>query len=229
MERKKRWPSTNRVEDKKRKLEEARAHGQLSVDDPALLRGKRRKVDSDSRDFQHRDNRNERGKARGRGRGRGRGTDSGWRGRGRGGSTAQTGGDAEGSSLTAVASSASKLPLSTVAGDPDESSGSDDDAPPEIITSKLPSCLTDGALSDEEVPDAAQDIRVPTRTKDKAVDIVVNGPINRPRPAQPKKAPYNPFASRPILLRNVSSCNIPPFHCSLITTTIFSYFFLKYG
>jgi len=27
--------------------------------------------------------------------------------------------------------------------------------------------------------------------------------VSKPRPAQPKKAPYNPFASRPTLLRNL--------------------------
>lgn len=90
-ERKERWPSANRIEDKKRKLDEARARGQISVDDPALLRGKRRKVEGDSKDFRHQ----ERGRGRGRGRDRGRETDNGWRGRGRGRSTVQLKGNAE--------------------------------------------------------------------------------------------------------------------------------------
>ncbi|TFY50427.1 hypothetical protein EVG20_g11525, partial [Dentipellis fragilis] len=46
-ERKKRWPTADRVEDKKRKLEEAIARGQI-IEDPSL-RGKRRRTDEGDR------------------------------------------------------------------------------------------------------------------------------------------------------------------------------------
>ncbi|KAF7339395.1 Nuclear fragile X mental retardation-interacting protein 1 [Mycena sanguinolenta] len=82
-ERKKRWPSAQRVEEKKRKMEEAVARGQLSLEDSGLAGRKRRRIDDGNAN-------SDRGRGRGRGaargaRGRGRGLDSGWRGRGRGG------------------------------------------------------------------------------------------------------------------------------------------------
>ncbi|KAJ7630998.1 hypothetical protein FB45DRAFT_553915 [Roridomyces roridus] len=71
-ERKKRWPSAVRVEEKKRKLEEAVASGQLAFEDSGLAGArKRRRMDEGM----------ERGRGRGRGRGqRGRGADVGRRG-----------------------------------------------------------------------------------------------------------------------------------------------------
>jgi hypothetical protein len=222
------------VEDKKRKLDEARARGQISVDDPALLRGKRRKTDGGSTDFQHRDSGNDRGRARGRGRGRGRGTDSGWRGRGQGRSTVQSRDVTEGSPSTGVVLSAPRVPFSSAAKDTDAESESDSDAPPEVITSKAPSSVEYDA---KEVLDPALEMEHPMRKKAEAPDIPeitrVSGnpmkPLNKHRPAQPKKAPYNPFASRPTLLRNVSSLVTIRIHCSLIVMVIFSCFFLKYG
>ncbi|KAJ7293662.1 hypothetical protein C8J57DRAFT_34228 [Mycena rebaudengoi] len=86
-ERKRRWPSAGRVEEKKRKMEEALASGQLSLEDSGLGRKRRRMDEDGSRDETHRGRgRGGRGRGaeRGRGRGtaRGRGTDSGWGGRG---------------------------------------------------------------------------------------------------------------------------------------------------
>jgi FMR1-interacting protein 1 (NUFIP1) len=90
-ERKKRWPSTQHVEDKRRKAQEAADRGEI---DPSelTLKTKRRRLNEDS--LEHRGRGRGRGGARGRGRGRGNSewnygrSDTGWRGRGQaGGST----------------------------------------------------------------------------------------------------------------------------------------------
>jgi len=222
------------VEDKKRKLGEARARGQISVDDPALLRGKRRKTDGGSKDFQHQHSGSDRGRSQRRGGGQGRGTDNGWRGRGRGGSAVQSRGVTEGSPSTGVVSFAPRIPVSSAAKDTDAGSESDSDAPPEVITSKAPPGVEYDA---EEVLDLALEIEPSMRNKAEASDIpgvtrVSSNPVkplNKHHPPQPKKAPYNPFASRPTLLRNVSSLVAMHTHCSLMIMVIFSCFFLKYG
>lgn len=66
-ERKSRWPTTARVEDKKRKLEEAVASGQLLTGNSSLNHRKRQRSDDHPRGN--------------RGRGRARATDSGWNSR----------------------------------------------------------------------------------------------------------------------------------------------------
>ncbi|KAJ6575206.1 nuclear fragile X mental retardation-interacting protein 1-domain-containing protein [Mycena capillaripes] len=108
-ERKRRWPSAPRVEEKKRKMEEAVARGQLSLEDSGLAGRKRRRIDEGNAD---------RGRGRGaaRARGRGRGVDAGWRGRGRG-------------------MAPQHRPLPT-ASDSSSSDDSDDDAAPEIVSIK---------------------------------------------------------------------------------------------
>ncbi|KAJ7837524.1 hypothetical protein B0H14DRAFT_3870386 [Mycena olivaceomarginata] len=87
-ERKRRWPSAPRVEEKKRKMEEAVARGQLSLEDSGLAGRKRRRTDEGNAPPDRGRGRGTARGGRGRGRGvesgRGRGVDSGWRGRGRG-------------------------------------------------------------------------------------------------------------------------------------------------
>ncbi|KAK0465080.1 uncharacterized protein EV420DRAFT_1475311 [Desarmillaria tabescens] len=74
-ERRKRWPSDNRVQEKKRKQEEAIARGQLSVEELGLFSRKRQRTVGNEPRVPNR--------GRQRGRGHVRGTaDSGWRGRG---------------------------------------------------------------------------------------------------------------------------------------------------
>lgn len=89
-ERRRRWPSAQRVEDKKRKMEEAVARGQLSLEDSGLAGRKRRRLD-DANAQTGRGGRGGRGRGAGRDHtgGRGRGVDGGWRGRGRGGAMPQ--------------------------------------------------------------------------------------------------------------------------------------------
>ncbi|KAF8216135.1 nuclear fragile X mental retardation-interacting protein 1-domain-containing protein [Mycena galopus ATCC 62051] len=116
-ERKRRWPSAPRVEEKKRKMEEAVARGQLSLEDSGLGGRKRRRTDEGNATP-------DRGRGRGaprgvRGaRGRGRGVDSGWRGRGRGAIPQQQ-----------------QRPPPAAASESSSSSDSDDDGAPEEIES----------------------------------------------------------------------------------------------
>ncbi|KAJ7487690.1 nuclear fragile X mental retardation-interacting protein 1-domain-containing protein [Mycena galericulata] len=115
-ERKRRWPSAPRVEEKKRKMEEAVARGQLSLEDSGLAGSRKRRRTDDATPGSDRG----RGRGAGRARGqRGRGVDAGWRGRGRGAATTRP------------------PPPPAREQDSDSSSDdSDDEGAPEIITSK---------------------------------------------------------------------------------------------
>lgn len=175
-ERKNRFPTTMKVEDKKRKLEEAVARGQLTPEDLGLQGWKkRRKDDSSFRGHQPR------GRARGRGMGRfnhASGTDS----------RAQ-----DPSSRTKPQAAPTLLPLTPAEQHDrfDSGSNSDDDTP-EVVSSKPPQALeADLAL-------AAQDKHEPLLQPPPK-------PIKRPPPPppQPKPLPRNPFMSRPTLLRSV--------------------------
>ncbi|KAJ7070953.1 hypothetical protein C8F01DRAFT_1206591 [Mycena amicta] len=132
-ERKRRWPSTQLVSEKKRKLEEAAARGELAAE-AAFGQKRRRTVD-------------DRGATSGRGA---------WRGRGRPFTTA--------------------APRTTSAAESQSSDHSDDDAPPDVVSSKA----------------RPREVSTPTPT-----------PITRPRAQQPKNPLHNSFASRPTLLRNL--------------------------
>ena len=191
------------MEEKKRKLDEAISRGQISVDDPALLRGKRRRLNGGHSPSQ----RGGRGEGvRGRGRGRGRGTDGGWRGRGRGGSSSQPRNDGPNATWQVVSS------------DPNTSSDSDDNAPPEMITSKPPPGLVDHeSSSDHEPEDVAPKFEntIPVEPGPSQVPLQS---AKKPRPPRPKKAPHNHFASRPTLLRNVSTIRSADVHISDLIT-----------
>jgi hypothetical protein len=139
-ERKRRWPSAARVEEKRREREDAVTRGQIFIDGPNRKRS--RPDDSASKgNYQ-----------RGRGRGRGRGAHSGWNP-----SRKKPGSDNEENS----------------------SSSDSDDASPEVVSSKQP--------PQEIVPHP----------------LKVNKPTKAPK--EPRQPPQNPFASRPVLLRNVSA------------------------
>ncbi|KAJ6604736.1 nuclear fragile X mental retardation-interacting protein 1-domain-containing protein [Mycena vulgaris] len=127
-ERKRRWPSASRVEEKKRKMQEAVARGQLSLEDSGLAGRKRRRTDDGDGGGGQSERGAGRGRGRGRGRGaergqtrgRGRGVDGGWRGRGRGG---------------ALAPQPSRLPSHEDSSSSDASDG-DDDGAPETVSSR---------------------------------------------------------------------------------------------
>ena len=112
-ERKNRWPTTARVEDKKRKLEEAVASGQLLTRNSGLNHRKRQRLD-DHRRGSH-------------GKGRARATDSGWNCRQR------TRAEQPGGSESILANS--HISPSIKRSDPDLDDD-DDDNVPEICSSK---------------------------------------------------------------------------------------------
>ncbi|OAX44705.1 hypothetical protein K503DRAFT_677759 [Rhizopogon vinicolor AM-OR11-026] len=125
-ERRNRFPTTHKVEDKKRKLEEAVARGQLTPEDMGLQGWKkRRKDDSSVRGHQPR------GRARGRGMGR---------------FTSGTVSRFQDPSGWTKLQAAPTLPLLIPAkqqDNPDSDSNSDNDAP-EVVSSKPPQALQTG-------------------------------------------------------------------------------------
>jgi hypothetical protein len=187
-------------------MEEALASGQINVTEPFLGRKKRKRDEREmNRDSYGCVHNSDHGKTRGSARVRG--TDNGWRGRGRGRTgLQQTSGDG-GNGL--VFPSAMKNVPPTRSSTP-SSSGSDDGIP-EVASSKprcsvnaevLPShddsdCPTDVGAGNIAVVDdiPAQTLNSPSRRPVK--------PLRKVHPAHPKKPPHNPFASRPVLLRNV--------------------------
>lgn len=172
-ERRNRFPTTQKVEDKKRKLEEAVARGQLTPEDMGLqARRKRRKDDSSFRGQQPR--------GRGRGRGMGRGRHSSF--------TVSRTQD----TLSPMKPQAAPLPPSIPLEQQDRSDldSSSDDSAPEIVSSKPPPAAEAVVVL---APQLKQELQSQSSPK----------PIKRPPQPQPKPLPRNPFASRPTLLRSL--------------------------
>lgn len=204
-ERKKRFPTAQNVDDKQRKMREAIERGQIPFDDPS--RRKRRRVD-DGPGERGGSSRGGRGAQRGRGRGRGRGRiqDGGWEGRKPAGQATE---NPEASAVAAVPPSNSG-PASNRHRDEEASSGedansdSDSDGVPEVVSSKAPpralEMQDDNSMDvDEEAPTRSDAVDVPSK-----VAGPIAKPITKPRPKQPRRLLYNPFAQRASLLRNVS-------------------------
>lgn len=178
-ERKKRFPTATRVDDKKRKLEEAIARGQLPFAETGFR--KRQKIDdhgSIRRDRHAKKDHHE--GTMGRGRAQGRRTDAGWRGRGRGSSVMHS------QSVLQTPSAAAQS----------ESSSEDDNDEPEVISSKVSALVLSTTSQAEDTPKQAID----TNTIQRSAPTT-----ERPnsRPIMPKMPPRNPFASRSTLLRNL--------------------------
>ncbi|KZT30493.1 hypothetical protein NEOLEDRAFT_13131 [Neolentinus lepideus HHB14362 ss-1] len=200
-ERRKRWPSAARVEDRKRKIDEAIIRGQLDPD-ISLDGRKKRRMDDGYRG----------GRGRGRGRGRSRGAGDNW-GRGRGVVP-----PAAEDNSTARPTPTTVLPPKPQFSDSIHSSKSesDSDDAPEAISSKPPIGLVNAyASSSEETidpvsnptesqdgtqPDAAAPQEVPSTREPLAVAAL---PVKKPFVLQPKRPPHNPFGSRPSLLRRL--------------------------
>ncbi|EPQ60715.1 hypothetical protein GLOTRDRAFT_118856 [Gloeophyllum trabeum ATCC 11539] len=195
-ERKKRWPSASKVEEKKRKVEEAIERGQL---DPSLSLDGRKKRRLD-------DGGGGRGRVRGRGRGRG---DSGWgRGRGRGGASVPATREPNVSGPLPPAGLPPK-PVTVQDSNPTDSDSDSDDAP-EAVSFKPPAGLLDSYASSEdeeskarEPVDAEPDPPIPAMTQQPPVTEPPAKPVRKPFVPQPKKPPNNPFGSRPSLLRRL--------------------------
>lgn len=214
-ERKKRWPSRARVAEKKMKSKEALARGQLPFDDAGPRGGKRRRPDDSGDGGSH--HRVAAGRGRGRGRGgavhsrdKARPTDAGWKGRGRGGA-----GHAR-VKQDAVPLKPEPRPPVGLKSDPSDSSSTSEDDSPAVVSSKPPA----GGSSDEEddspevlsskPPLSEVDVGHGKRS-DQPITSLKNpedthtiAPVRRVPATHPKKEPFNPFASRPTLLRNVS-------------------------
>ena len=202
-ERKRRFPTSSRVEDKKRKMEEAVARGQLDLSEAGVRASKRHKPENTS---SHQQKKRTFASSRKYGgvandTGNDRIPDSGWGARSK-----------VKPSLPGATTSTAHLPPPS----PAESDDGNDQAP-DIVSSKIaPPTKVEPIherLTDEE-PD-----QVPNRSRDKYQKKAL--------PLQPKMPMHNPFASRPKLLRNVRFSRFlrPPFDC----TPICSFFYLKYG
>ncbi|KAH7100184.1 nuclear fragile X mental retardation-interacting protein 1-domain-containing protein [Auriculariales sp. MPI-PUGE-AT-0066] len=220
-ERKKRWPTTQRVADKKQKLEDAIARGDLLVNDKSR---KRKRTD----DGEH--PRREPDFARGRGRGRGRGGfDRGRPGRGRGGFNPNRVAlpptehlEIKSAASVTVAKSLSNNEDSDSDSDGDSStsssSTSDSDMDPilDAVSSKRPADLDLDATEEALEVEAEVDLECegladedPHATSTSLAGPPAGTPLQlaqgqqqRKRPRQPRPPPPNPFAlsSRPSLL-----------------------------
>ncbi|EIW86631.1 hypothetical protein CONPUDRAFT_86592 [Coniophora puteana RWD-64-598 SS2] len=175
-ERKKRFPTAQKVEDRKRKLEEARARGQLVPGDFSRPL-KRPKNDDFTRSDRPRGTRGSFGRGRGRGRG--------------GGQPVRTNAPPQSATCeppAIIQQNAREAPPNIDVKTFHESSD-DDDGAPEEVTSKAapPTSLQD----DRNDRNPAEDKQEPPE------------PARKPAPKRPKPPPHNPFASRPVLLRNL--------------------------
>ncbi|EKM61161.1 uncharacterized protein PHACADRAFT_83190 [Phanerochaete carnosa HHB-10118-sp] len=178
-ERKRRFPTADRVEEKRKKIEEAVARGQLSFEE-ARFPNKRRRINDYA---QHRQNHDTRGRGRGRGRGHGRGQFTGKRG------SATSVNARPHVSKSQATSAAPTEALAQPNGeearidcDVNSGLGSDSDSAPAELSSKA-------THVEEEVPKSAiQPDRIP---------------VKKLAPKQPRRPPQNPFVQRPALLRNL--------------------------
>lgn len=178
-ERRKRFPTADRVQEKKRKMEEAVARGQLAPEDMGLAGRKKRRHDhTPDGSFVQPDDRGKRGRGRGRGRGMGPGREAYVRQ-----------GD-----IGSVVNDQKSIAIGSVSLDglaqennPGTSFESEEEGPPEEVSSKAP-------LS----------FKVPWPP------TVAEGPIaqikapSKPPPSQPRKPPRSSFLSKTALLRNVT-------------------------
>lgn len=172
-ERRKRFPTAERVHEKKRKMEEAIARGQLAPEDMGLAGRKRHKHDhATDGSIAPSDGRGKRGRGRGRGRGMGRGRGT------------YVNREAARSAVNEPKPAVEPVSLDGLvqeynAGTSPES----EEEPPEEISSKsLPVSKVPCTLSGRSVPETKAS--------------------SKPSPLQPRQPRRNAF-SRPTLLRNV--------------------------
>ncbi|KAJ3909778.1 hypothetical protein F5879DRAFT_871428 [Lentinula edodes] len=196
-ERKKRWPSSTLIAEKKRKFEQASARGELSVESLGLFSTKKRRV-QDPYEGNERNDHARGGRARGRGNDwtpRGS-SDSGWRGRGargrgRGSSFGPRGDNTINRALVLEREVSPQVQIHEPLKEEKDRDGSasDSDSEPEVLSSKPP------PVPEKQVNVPQITSSVPTQSNPKTV-------AKNPRP-QPKKPPPNPFAPRTSLLRNL--------------------------
>ena len=208
-ERRKRFPTKQNVEDKERKMREAVERGQIPFDE-MTHRKKRRRMEDGTGDRAG-SVRGGRGGQRGRGRGRGRGrtVDSGWEGRRPTEPTTENAPSSvavpQSSSIRAATTDQKAERDENASSEDDGGSGSDSDDAPEVVSSKNPPASLDQA-ADENAMDAEEDEPVDKPAEPETAHVADHTPqlVKKPRPKQPRRPLYNPFAQRPSLLRNVS-------------------------
>ncbi|TFK30527.1 hypothetical protein FA15DRAFT_662496 [Coprinopsis marcescibilis] len=177
-ERKKRFPTSNRVEDKKRKMEEAVARGQLTAEDIGLRPDKRRRVDPPSDSQFGKGNQNRRDEPSRQPKPPQRQ-------------------NAEAKPKVAPLQPhrlpPRPPPLVKAVSEDGESSSSDEDGEPEVLTSKRAIDVVQPPPEDPVLPEKPVQDNNPQTP-----------PVQRKRrPLQPKKPLHNPFDNRPPLLRNL--------------------------
>ncbi|KAF8640493.1 hypothetical protein AX17_000155 [Amanita inopinata Kibby_2008] len=197
-ERRKRWPTADRVTEKKRKLAEAIERGQIVPDDSSFMR-KRRRLDEprqvDSNEA-HRRSGNMR-------------VESGWKGRGRTGKVVSTASLIKGGARTNDARESSQnscTHMGRVDFEPGAQSQEtcDDDGPPEIASSRsVPTDVKPATVSKENLLNLGNGRLKSEGPRCIAQKSTFNVGKSAKRAYMPKKPPYNPFASRPTLMRNL--------------------------
>ena len=173
-ERKKRFPTSSRIEDKKRKMEDAIARGQLNITSATIHSNKRQK-------YGHRfDNHGFHSKIQSRTGKKNdvRTTDAGWGGRVR------------------VVPTSPLRAITTNEASHSSSSAEDTNCEPEVLSSKIQHA--------SEIPVVQEDLETKALAPSPSVVKNNTVVPHRSSALQPKNPPRNPFASRPTLLRNVS-------------------------
>ncbi|CCM05162.1 uncharacterized protein FIBRA_07371 [Fibroporia radiculosa] len=216
-ERKKRFPTAGRIEEKGKKLEEAIARGQLPMDDARFPQRKKRRMDSTSFGSNMHYGNAFSGQERGRGRGRGqRGVVDGGRHYGTGRRSEQTAPrqlyalPERPTSPHAGPASRTSEPDSGFSGssitqnvDEDESSS---DSAPETMSSKRPArtARIESLEAQSKITGKDKELSPSGERQNNAQIIPQRGQQSRnPIHKQPRRPPHNPFASREPLLRNL--------------------------
>ncbi|KIK91014.1 hypothetical protein PAXRUDRAFT_14020 [Paxillus rubicundulus Ve08.2h10] len=181
-ERRKRFPTAEKVEDNKRKLEEAAARGQLAPEDMGIGARKKRKQDDVFTVGTGRAFRGQGRYGRGRGHGRGRG----------GGDPVQREVPQTNKSENLALQAAHTSSEITQQGGSDSESESDNDEAPEVVSSKT-----------SVVPMPTAEVSARGSGDVQAPQVLLPKRISKAPPPQPKRPPRNPFGSRPTLLRNL--------------------------
>lgn len=188
-ERRRRFPTSSRVDEKKRKMEEAVARGQLDLSEAGVRASKRRKTENTSNwDQPKKPNQADTETVN---TFHNRVPDSGWGAR---------------SKVNHSLPEPPAPPVCPAPPSPVESNDDDDEAPEAVSSKAAPPTLSTPASSPiQKVHSTAPEKRVKDGRNQK-----------RPQSLQPKMSMRNPFAARPKLLRNVTKfpscccCNFLP-------------------
>ncbi|KAJ3568791.1 hypothetical protein NP233_g5474 [Leucocoprinus birnbaumii] len=175
-ERRKRWPTAQRVEEKKVKMEEAIARGQLPLMGSSS-RGTKRQRDEGQR-----------------GQGSNRGRHKAFSGQKKQKTFSRDMPKPQ-ADIPKIPSEPSISTVDLVSHNSPDENTSDDDEAPEVVSSKQP--------TNHVAHDSSSDAEEPTEMHLPDVPPATSKGLTRPKRKEPKLPPRNPFASRPTLLRNL--------------------------